>query len=65
LDYYQFLDNSTMGADDNTLDKARDEFKTNKNELLVFELYCTDVGYGTGTSCMATKILGIKSYVKY
>ncbi len=54
-----------MGADDNTLDKARDEFKTNNNELLVFELYCTDVGYGTGTSCMATKDFGIKGYVKY
>jgi len=47
--------------------QTQDEYEADDSKLvpIPFELYHTDVGYGTGTTRVATKAIGIKSNIEF
>jgi len=69
LEYYGYMTKYVEGLNDNSLDKAMEDYSNDNNgsKLLSipFELFRTEVGYGTGTAHVDTKVIGIKSNVKY
>ncbi len=65
LNYYPYSD----GDDEHTTMTERDDIfgedDDSKFVPIPFELFKTDVGYGTGTNRVATKAIGIKSNVEF
>jgi len=67
LKCYHYTNKLTHDPTNNTLEKAMDDYLNDKNkyEHIPFELYQTEVGYGTGTSHVDTKVISIKSNMEY
>jgi len=69
LDYYTYTAEHVEGINNNSLNRAMADYSNDDDgsKLLTipFELFRTEVGYGTGNARVDTKVIGIKSNVEY